>query len=106
MNAIDVKHGGVTDWGVEIEPHSEREYLAILGKTVYEFLFYTEKLENHDSSDRIHVMVTSADGSKQGWLMNIEDALIFMRGLSICMYKAVQAGIPPKPLYDANQEEQ
>jgi hypothetical protein len=94
---MDLKLGGITDWGTQVEPHSQREYLAVLGSTVYEFFFYEQEQPDEDPSDRIHVIITTAAGHKTGWLMNVEDAMIFLRGLSVCVQKAIQAGVPLKP---------
>jgi hypothetical protein len=94
---IDLKLGGATDWGVCVEPHSQREHLAVLGSAVYEFFFYEEEQPDEDPSDRIHVIITTADGHKTGWLMNVQDAMIFIRGLSVCVQKAIEAGVPLTP---------
>lgn len=92
----DLKLGGTIN-GIEIPPHSQREHLAVYGKAVYEFLFYESAQPGEDPSDRIHVIITTCDGQKQGWLMNVEDALVFIRGLSVCVQKAVESGVPLRP---------
>lgn len=98
---VDLKNGGVVDFGdgtvVEIPPNPHREHLAVFGETVYEFLFYPEPLPGEDQSDRIHVLITDRHGKRCGWLMNVEDAIVFIRGLSVCMQKAVEAGVPFTP---------
>jgi hypothetical protein len=97
---IDLKSGGTTERGVCVEPHSQREHIAVLGNSVYEFLFYEEQQPGQDPSDRIQIIITTADGSKQGWLMNVEDSMIFIRGLSVCVQKAIRAGVPLAPSKD------
>jgi len=98
---FDLKKGGEIDHGngvvVNIPPHSQREFLAVLGKTVYEFLYYEEEQEGEDPSDRIHVLITDHKGGVTGMLMNVQDALIFQQGLAICMQRAVDDGVPLLP---------
>jgi hypothetical protein len=97
---IDLKLGGTIDHGdgrlVEIQPHSQREYLGVLGTTIYEFFFYEEQ-QSDEPSDRIQILITDRDGCKQGWLMNVEDAIILIRGLSQCCLKAISASVPVAP---------
>lgn len=99
---IDLKLGGVVDHGdgrvVKIIPHSQREHLAILGSTVYEFFFYVEPQPDENPSDRINVIIRESNGKSVNWLMNVEDAIIFIRGLSICIQKAMDVGVPLKPI--------
>jgi len=101
----NIKDGGyiIHDDGsrVDIRPHSEREHLAVLGKTVYEFLFYNSPLDGEDESDRIHILITHHDGEKSGLLLNFEDVIIFMRGLSVCMQKALENNVPFTPSNNA-----
>lgn len=96
---VDLKNGGTVDFGdgtvVEIPPNQHREHLSVFGRTVYEFLFYPKPLDGEDPSDRIHVIITDLEGNRRGWLMNVEDAIVFIRGLSVCMQKAIEAGDVP-----------
>lgn len=98
---IDCKLGGTVDHGdgriVKIQPHSQREYLAVYGKTVYEFFLYENPQPNEEESDRINVIIKDYDGKFTNWLMNVEDAVVFIRGLSLCIQKAIEIGIPLKP---------
>jgi len=93
---MDLKLGGKVG-KVEVPPHSEREYLELWGNgAILEMLFYSE-LQNDEPSDRIHLMITDSDGARHGWLMNVEDAIGIIRGLSVATQKAIGANIPTKP---------
>lgn len=88
------EENGVEVW---IEPAPERQCLAVLGKTVYDFWYHPEPLPGEDPSDRIRMIITSADGGVTEALGNVEDALLIIRGLSICATEAVVAGVPTRP---------
>lgn len=47
-----------------------------------EFILYSEPLPGEDKSDQLHMIVTDCDGRQRGWLMNPEDAMTIIRGLS------------------------
>lgn len=101
MNEIDLKRGGTINFGndrrVSVEPHSQREHLQIHGRAVYEFLFYNDPQPSKDLSDRIHMLITTSENERLGWLMNVQDAIIIIRGLAMCVQKAIEAGVPLAP---------
>jgi len=58
-----------------------------------EFLLYHDPLEGEHPSDRLQMIVTDCDGDKRGWLMNIEDAMVIIRGLSRLVDNALRVGM-------------
>ena len=98
---IDLKTGGRVELSpgrvVVIPPHSQREFLTVLGRTLYEFLVYDEVQPGEDPSDRIHLLITDWKGERRGWLMNVEDALILIQGLSTCCRVVMERGLPLGP---------
>jgi len=104
-NKFDIdnpKAGGLLrheETGVEvlIPARSDREFIAIYGSTVYDFIFYEEEQEGEDPSDRIHLLITTADDQRVGGLMNAQDALTIIEGLTVCVQRAIEAGIPLLP---------
>jgi len=58
-----------------------------------EFLLYYEPLVGEDPTDRLQMIVTDCDGNKRGWLMNIEDAMVVIRGLSRLVDNAIRLGL-------------
>jgi len=94
---VDLKAGGEVA-GRTIPAHSERIYLeAWQNGAMVEVLFYEEPPDPAEPSDRIHLVVTPADGESQGWLMNVEDAIGVIRGLSVAVQAAIEAEVPIKP---------
>ena len=98
---IDIRKGGTVNFGegkvVVVEPHSERVWLEVWGNgTLIEVLCYSQPQIGNVESDRIHLLITPAGGERLGWLMNIEDALAIIGGLSRAASKAIDLDIPVK----------
>lgn len=80
---------------ITLEAHSQRVFGCIWANgAVAEVLFYDEPQPGHDVSDRIHLLITPAGGERRGWLMNIEEAVEVISGLTIGMRKAIETGVP------------
>jgi len=105
--AMDLKNGGDLKWEngkeIHINPNPNRECLHIAGDSHFQFLFYPEKLKGEDNSDRIHLLIKPYNSKMRGWLMNIEDAIVIIRGLSICIQKAIENRIPPSPIEEKHE---
>ena len=69
------------------------------GATI-EFVLYVDPLDGEDKTDRLQMLVTECDGKKRGWLMNIEDAMVIMRGLSRLVDNALRVGMPVSGDYE------
>lgn len=93
-----------------IVPHSCRYHLEIHGMAVYEFFYYAEGYhvdnisdEDIDPSDCIQVLLTSFDQEEpNGWLMNVQDALILIKGLSEGCSRAIEDNKPMTPTENTN----
>jgi len=98
---IDIREGVIIDYGdgreVKIPPHSERIYLEVWRNLACEVLFYTEVQPNADPSDRIHLMIHAGDCVRRGFLMNVQDALSIVHGLTTAIQRSIAADIPLKP---------
>ena len=81
---------------MEIPPHSERIYLELWPNQAVEILCYSQPQPGEDNSDRIHLIIHE-DDNRRGWLMNCEDALAVIRGLTAGIAAAVELGIPWGP---------
>lgn len=68
--------------------------------TRIEFLLHEGPLPGEDPSDRLQVLVTDCDGLSRGWLMNIEDAVLIIRGLSRLVDNALRLGFPISSNYE------
>jgi hypothetical protein len=99
--SIDIREGltirNYRDELIEIPPHSERVYLESWANGYFDFLFYSEPQEGFDPSGRIHFMIKRFNMNPVGLLMNVEDAISIVRGLTICIQEAIAAGVPTKP---------
>lgn len=73
------------------------------GARVRVFLF-DEPVEGEHASDRIQLHITTADGNERGWLMNIEDAVSIITGLSAAMNAALWKDIPISKNYQADSK--
>jgi hypothetical protein len=58
-------------------------------------VYYDEKLEGEDSSDRIHLLIKPAGGKETGFILNIQDATDIIYGLSKAMSVCIENKIPP-----------
>ena len=98
---IDIREGVIIDYGdgreVKIPPHSERIYLEVWRNLACEVLFYTEVQPNADPSDRIHLIIHRVDGDRRGFLMNVQDAISVVHGLTTAIQRAIAADISMKP---------
>jgi hypothetical protein len=100
ITSIDVRNEVTIDYGgsdIVVPPHSQRVFLEVWRNGAMEVLFYNEAQPDCDSSDRIHWMVTGFDGERRGFLMNVEDAIASIRGLSLGIQYALAADVPVKP---------
>ena len=88
--------GGGKLGDIRIPAHSQRVHLAVWegNGTWIEVLFYQDRQPDHIHSDRIQLIIHPADGKKRGWIMNIEDAVEIIQGLSTAINKALAANIP------------
>lgn len=97
----DIREGIIVDYGngkqIEIPPHSQRVYLEVWGNGFIDVLFYDEPELGEDESDRIHLMVHGFGGDTRGFLMNTQDAMAMIHGLSTAVQRAIEAGVPTKP---------
>lgn len=97
---LDLKDGGkilCKDGTVlKLKPHSERTYLAYWkgNGALIEVLSYGKPWKGEHESDRIHLIVKSGDGKRQGWLMNIEDAEHIIEGLIGAIRYTGLRGVP------------
>jgi len=64
------------------------------GATI-EVLYHVNPIVNEDLSDRIHLIITQSNGEPRGWLMNQQDAIGIIRGLSVAIAKCIEDNIPP-----------
>lgn len=79
-------------------PHSQRVYGELWQNGAFiEVLVYEQPQPGEDESDRIHLMITDCDGSRRGWLMNIEDAEAIIKGLRTGIARARVYGVPGYP---------
>ena len=91
---VDAREGGTIEFEdgsrIEVPAHSQRVHGDIWHNGAFvEVLFYQEPQPGEDPSDRIHLMVTDRNGDKDGWLMNAEDAVSIIRGLTAALQAAV-----------------
>jgi hypothetical protein len=97
----DIRDGIAVDYGdgqkIEIPPHSERIYLEIWRNGCMEVLFYSEPQPDVDVSDRIHLLIHGFGTGKRGLLMNVQDAIAMVHGLSTGIQRAIEAGVPTGP---------
>lgn len=97
----DIREGITVDFGddrtLEIPPHSQRVYLEMWGNGFIDVLFYDEPQLGEDPSDRIHLMIHGFDGERRGFIMNVQDAICMVHGLSTAIQRAIEAGVPLKP---------
>lgn len=63
-----------------------------------EILYYPDPQPGEDWSDRIHLLITPAGEAPRGWLMNVEDAMTIIHGLSGAVDRAIHDMIPPYPI--------
>lgn len=100
-DAIDIRDGLIIKHEngktIEIPPHSERYYVEAWGNGYIDFLFYSEPQPGFDPSDRIHFMIKGFDFGPKGFLLNAEDAISLVRGLTVGIQMAIAAGVPLKP---------
>ena len=97
---LDVRNGITIDYGgsnLVVPPHSKRVFLEVWANGAMEVLFYADPQPDVDPSDRIHWMITGFDGERRGFLMNVEDAIAAIRGLSLGVQRALSANVPLKP---------
>lgn len=98
----NIQDGLTIDFGdgktLVIPPHSQRVYLEVWSNGFIDVLFYQEPQEDEDPSDRIHLMVHDFDGGVRGHIMNVEDAICIVHGLTTAIQHAIGAGVPTKPL--------
>lgn len=103
----DIREGGTFNFGdgriIEVPPHSRRIYLEVWGNGFFDFLFYDEPQEDADPSDRIHMMIHGFDGERSGLLLNVEDGLAIIRGLTAGIQFAIAANVPVKPVGETPQ---
>jgi hypothetical protein len=100
-NWIDICGGGTIKYDdgreVVIETHSERVWVEVWSNgAIIETLCYSEPQEGSVNSDRIHLIITDGNGERTGWLMNIEDAIAIIGGLSRAVSRAIDLGVPAK----------
>lgn len=93
---MELKKGG-TYGDIIVEPNQERVHLEVWPNQVIEVIVYSDPQPNEDPSDRIHLIITDADGHRAGWLMNIDDASAVVDGLSAGIRRAVELGVPERP---------
>lgn len=65
-----------------------------------EFILYDGPQDGEDPSDQLWMKVTDQDGKVQGWLMNAEDAITIIRGLSRLVDNAIATNKPISPNYE------
>jgi len=99
INTDYIQNGGTIQFDdgtkIVIAPHSERVWIAVWHNgTTIETLCYSQPQEGNVESDRIHLVITPEGGERIGWLMNIEDAVNIITGLSRAIDKAIDYGIP------------
>ena len=58
----------------------------------FEFILYDGPQPDEHPSDVMHMLITDADGNRRGWVMNVEDAMIIIRGLSRLVDNALMVG--------------
>jgi len=68
-----------------------------------EVLVYTEQQSGEDPSDRIHLLI-HAGQAQRGWLMNVEDAVSIIAGLSAAIEQVIVRDIPVKPVENFQKE--
>lgn len=95
----DTRMGGTVKFPdghcIEIPAHSQRVHGEIWHNGAFiEVLFYQEQQPGKHPSDRIHLMVTDGEGNRSGWLMNTEDAVSIIRGLTTAVQAAIESNIP------------
>ena len=96
---VDLIHGGTIEYPdgrtITLPPHSQRVFGSIWHNGAFiEVLFYEQPQPSQDASDRIHLLITPAKGKRRGWLMNVEDAIAIIRGLSVAITHAIEQGVP------------
>lgn len=80
---------------IEIPVCEDRIYaLCWENGQLIEVLFYEEPQDGEDPSDRIHLLITPEGEKPRGWLMNVDDAISIIEGLSMGCRLAMKAGIP------------
>ena len=93
-----------------IEPHPCRVHLEIRGMALYDFYCYPEGPRDTDpdadSSDVIQMILTAFNQDEPtGWLMNVQDALAIIHGLSTAAGLAIEDGIPVAPVDEPEKRE-
>lgn len=62
-----------------------------------EVVFHPDALPGEDPSDRIQMFATPARKETRGWLMNVEDAVAVIHGLTLGIQECVFADVPSRP---------
>ena len=65
-----------------------------------EFILYEKPIEGEHPSDQLQLLITPTGGERRGWLMNIEDAVTIIRGLSRLVDNALATGKPVSGDYE------
>jgi hypothetical protein len=92
-----------------IEPHPCRVHLEIRGMALYDFYYYPEGPQEADpgadTSDVIQMILTAFNQDEPtGWLMNVQDALAIIHGLSTAAGLAIEDGIPVAPVDESEEK--
>lgn len=67
-----------------------------------EFILYPGAIEGEDPSDQLQMVVVDQDGKMRGWIMNVEDAITIIRGLSRLVDNAIATNKPVSSNYEVN----
>ena len=97
--SMNVREGGYVEFGdgsrIEVPAHSQRVHGDIWHNGCFiEVLFYEEEQPGEHPSDRIQLLVTDSEGIRDGWLMNVDDALSIVRGLVTAIQIAIESDTP------------
>lgn len=68
-----------------------------------EFILHSGPQEGEDPSDQLEIIITDQDGKVRNWLMNIEDAITLIRGLSRLVDNALATNKPISPNYEVKR---
>lgn len=81
-----------------IKAHPNRIRLEVRGKAIYEYYYFPNGVEGEDPSDVIQFRTKPYNSDEwTGWLMNVEDVMQIIAGISLAANYALLDGLPVGP---------
>jgi hypothetical protein len=98
---FDIKRGGIVEFEdghqVEVLPDAERVWGELWHNGAFIEVMCHSEPRCPEPSDRIHLQITDGGGNRKDWLMNVEDAMAIVQGLTMAVRQAIMEDWPLKP---------